>query len=119
MVRQSATGTLLTCLLLLWSSHAFALDPTLDINQYAHKSWKIREGFLDGIITCIAQTPDGYLWLGTELGLFRSMESEASPGSHPQPSRCPVITFAHYLWRATGLFGSLRWRVFPALRTEG
>ena len=71
MVRQSATGTLLTCLLLLWSSHAFALDPTLDINQYAHKSWKIREGFLDGIITCIAQTPDGYLWLGTELGLFR------------------------------------------------
>jgi signal transduction histidine kinase/ligand-binding sensor domain-containing protein len=34
-------------------------------------SWKIRDGFTKGIINSIAQTPDGYLWLGTEFGLFR------------------------------------------------
>ena len=89
MVRQSATGTLLTCLLLLWSSHAFALDPTLDINQYAHKSWKIREGFLDGIITCIALTPDGYLWLGTELGLFRFDGIRSIPWKSPAAESLP------------------------------
>ena len=50
---------------------AFALDPSLDVSQYAHTSWKVRDGFAQGEIAAIAQTPDGYLWLGTEFGLFR------------------------------------------------
>ena len=50
---------------------AFGLNPSLDMNQYAHKAWKISEGFTKGAIHCIAQTPDGYLWLGTEFGLTR------------------------------------------------
>ncbi|HKF01109.1 MAG TPA: two-component regulator propeller domain-containing protein, partial [Candidatus Sulfotelmatobacter sp.] len=50
---------------------ALALDPSLDISQYAHTAWKVRDGFVKGAIVMIAQTPDGYLWLGTELGLFR------------------------------------------------
>jgi ligand-binding sensor domain-containing protein len=49
----------------------FALNPTLDISQYAHTAWRIRKGFTKGYIDSIAQTPDGYLWLGTELGLLR------------------------------------------------
>ncbi len=59
------------CLLLAWCPKTFALNPKLDVSQYAHTSWKIRDGFPKGEITSIAQTPDGYLWLGTELGLFR------------------------------------------------
>jgi signal transduction histidine kinase/ligand-binding sensor domain-containing protein len=47
----------------------WALDPALDASQYAHTAWKIRDGFPKGIINSIAQTPDGYLWLGTEFGL--------------------------------------------------
>jgi ligand-binding sensor domain-containing protein len=50
---------------------AFALDPTLDVNQYAHTAWTVREGFFKGLVDAIAQTPDGYLWLGTEFGLVR------------------------------------------------
>ncbi|HXJ91542.1 MAG TPA: two-component regulator propeller domain-containing protein, partial [Terriglobia bacterium] len=50
---------------------AFALDPSLDISQYAHTAWTIREGFFRGNIYSIAQTGDGYLWLGTEFGLLR------------------------------------------------
>ena len=52
-------------------SFAFALDPSLDISQYAHTSWKVRDGFARGFIYAIAQTPDGYLWIGTEFGLLR------------------------------------------------
>ena len=48
-----------------------ALDSALDVNQLAHTAWTIREGFSRGSITSIAQTPDGYLWLGTEFGLLR------------------------------------------------
>jgi len=49
----------------------FALNPAVDVSQYAHTSWKIRDGFSKGAINAIAQAPDGYLWLGTEFGLFR------------------------------------------------
>ncbi|HEU4713231.1 MAG TPA: two-component regulator propeller domain-containing protein [Pyrinomonadaceae bacterium] len=49
----------------------YALNPELDVSQYAHTSWKIRDGFPKGEISSIAQTPDGYLWIGTESGLFR------------------------------------------------
>jgi Predicted periplasmic ligand-binding sensor domain len=47
------------------------LDHSLDINQYAHTAWRVRDGFAKGFIYAIAQTPDGYLWLGTEFGLLR------------------------------------------------
>src|SRR4029077_19107365 len=42
-----------------------------DVSQYAHTAWRVREGFSKGAINAIAQTPDGYLWLGTEFGLLR------------------------------------------------
>ncbi|HXJ93013.1 MAG TPA: two-component regulator propeller domain-containing protein [Terriglobia bacterium] len=61
-----ALGILLTSCV-----YASALDPSLDISQYAHTAWKIREGFAKGTIKTIAQTPDGYLWFGTEFGLYR------------------------------------------------
>lgn len=48
-----------------------ALDAALDVSQYAHTAWKVRDGFTNGIISSVAQTPDGYLWLGTEFGLVR------------------------------------------------
>src|ERR1700752_770281 len=59
------------CVMLASCPDAFALNPNLDVSQYAHMSWKSRDGFPKGEISSIAQTPDGYLWLGTELGLFR------------------------------------------------
>ena len=64
-------GPVCAFLLLAWSPSTFALNPALDVSQYAHTSWKTRDGFPKGEISSIAQTPDGYLWLGTELGLFR------------------------------------------------
>jgi signal transduction histidine kinase/ligand-binding sensor domain-containing protein len=58
-------------LLLALCPCVFALNPSLDINQYAHTAWKVGEGFTKGAIVSMAQTPDGYLWLGTEFGLLR------------------------------------------------
>jgi signal transduction histidine kinase/ligand-binding sensor domain-containing protein len=56
---------------LLLCPSALALDPSLDVSQYAHTAWQVREGFTQGFIRSIAQTPDGYIWLGTGFGLFR------------------------------------------------
>ena len=61
-----ALVSLLTCCV-----YTLALDPFLDVSQYAHTVWKVRDGFTRGFIDALAQTPDGYLWLGTEFGLVR------------------------------------------------
>ena len=58
-------------LVALCRSYAFALNPSLQVNQYAHRTWTVRDGSLKGGVWSIAQTPDGYLWLGTSSGLFR------------------------------------------------
>ncbi len=64
-------GVVLACGLLACHPRAFGLNPSLDVSQYAHSSWRIRDGFIKGSIFTMAQTPDGYLWLGTAFGLFR------------------------------------------------
>ena len=77
-------GMVLAC-----SACVCALNPTLDVSQYAHTSWKIREGFAKGQINSIAQTPDGYLWLGTEFGLLRFDGVRAVPWQPPEGRRLP------------------------------
>jgi len=68
----------------------FALNPSLDINQYAHTAWTIRDGHFKGTVFSIAQTPDGYLWLGTDFGLVRFDGMHFSgwqpPNDQPLPS---------------------------------
>jgi signal transduction histidine kinase/ligand-binding sensor domain-containing protein len=76
-------------MLLAGPSCAFALDPALDVSQYAHTAWKIREGFSRGSIYTIAQTPDGYLWLGTELGLLRFDGARSVPWEPPVGEHLP------------------------------
>src|SRR5271166_3868708 len=75
--------------LLMSSACAFALDPSLDVSQYAHTAWKVREGFTKGTIFAIAQTPDGYLWLGTEFGLLRFDGVQAVPWRPPEGKQLP------------------------------
>src|SRR5271166_3383072 len=75
--------------LLMSSACAFALDPSLDVSQYAHTAWKVREGFTKGTIFSIAQTPDGYLWLGTESGLARFDGVQAVPWQPPNGEQLP------------------------------
>lgn len=49
---------------------ASALDPNRMISQYVRSSWGTEKGFPGGA-TSFAQTPDGYLWIGTNKGLIR------------------------------------------------
>jgi signal transduction histidine kinase/ligand-binding sensor domain-containing protein len=62
---------LCAAVLLLWCPRARALNPTLDIGQFAHVAWTFRNGFSNGAVYAIVQTPDGYLWLGTSSGVVR------------------------------------------------
>lgn len=48
---------------------AYALDPSFHVSQYGHSSWRVVDGVLPGIPHNLAQTSDGYLWIGTTAGL--------------------------------------------------
>lgn len=49
----------------------YAIDPTRAMSQYIHDQWSSESGFPGGSVSAIAQTTDGYLWIGTEKGLVR------------------------------------------------
>src|SRR5271166_914822 len=80
-----ALGMVLAC-----CACASALDPSLDISQYAHTAWKVRDGLAKGTIYSLAQTPDGYLWLGTEFGLLRLDGVRAVPWQPPGDQHLPA-----------------------------
>src|SRR6516164_4120679 len=62
----------ITGLALLWfATPAQAIDPLRMISQYMRERWGRERGFTAGTVSAIAQTADGYLWIGTEKGLIR------------------------------------------------
>ena len=61
----------LAILFLLSLDSAWALDPRHLLSQYGHTAWRIQDSYFGSAVTSIAQTADGYLWIGTVNGLFR------------------------------------------------
>ena len=97
---------------LLVSLPVVALDPSLDISQYAHTAWTVRNGFSLGNVYAMAQTPDGYLWLGSEFGLFRFDGVRSVHWQPPAGQQLPdrninalLVTRDGTLW--IGTFGGL------------
>ena len=64
----SYCGFLLCCILI---NPVGAARFDKSINQYVKKTWNNESGLPQNTITSIAQTPDGYLWLGSLEGLLR------------------------------------------------
>ncbi|MBC8001658.1 MAG: hypothetical protein H7X97_03625, partial [Opitutaceae bacterium] len=67
--RMWFAGILMLHLLLV--GRGLALDPTKDLSQYNCQTWSRQSGLPVRSINAIAQTRDGYLWLGTSVGLVR------------------------------------------------
>ena len=57
---------------LLWSTLAsWAGELSTNTDDYSIENWQLEQGLPQISVTSIAQTPDGYLWLGTFNGLVR------------------------------------------------
>ena len=104
------------CVLCMCSGGALALDPALDLTQYAHTAWRIRDGFSKGFISSFAQTADGYLWLGTQNGLnrfdgVRNVPWQPPPGASLPDERVRVLLVGRdgTLWIGTAR-GLASWR---------
>ena len=104
------------CAALTGPPSAFALNPAHDVSQYMHTAWKVREGFTRGAINAITQTPDGYLWLGTDSGLVRFDGVRAVAWQPPQGQQLPsnlvsslLVSRDGTLWIGTDR-GLARWK---------
>jgi ligand-binding sensor domain-containing protein/signal transduction histidine kinase len=74
--------------------NARALDPNRLPSQYARQQWISGSAFPGGAINAIAQTADGYLWIGTDKGLVRFDGFTFSPVAFtpvPSASNIPIL----------------------------
>ena len=51
-------------------AYRFLCRPT-DVEEYLANGWSAEDGLPQNTVTCITQTRDGYLWLGTWNGVVR------------------------------------------------
>jgi ligand-binding sensor domain-containing protein len=70
-LKKPRSALALVLLLVYFSKSLWAVDPSTHISQYGHTAWRIQDGVFSGAPNAIAQTADGYLWIGTQNGLFR------------------------------------------------
>ena len=73
-MRRSGRAHLLNLVFsLLLSSGAtvYALDSPRELSQFGHEVWLTENGLPQNTVHAIAQTSDGYIWIGTEEGLAR------------------------------------------------
>lgn len=94
---------LLPCAALLAPWHVVALDPDRSVAQYQHTRWTLEDGSPQNI-RALAQTPDGYLWIGADTGLYRfdGITFEPMPMGADAVLQGPV--FALYVSRSGDLY---------------
>jgi len=120
---KGETSTTHLRLPLLWllislflSSPARAVDPNNHISQYAHTAWRVQDGIFEGTPRVLAQTTDGYLWIGTTSGIVRFDGVRFVPWAPPDGEKLPSQRINSLLggmdgslWIGTAV-GLSRWR---------
>src|SRR5882724_8362032 len=125
--RPLFAGLMLACLI----PEAYALDPNRAIHQYIRDQWSDEQGFPGGAVNALAQTPDGYLWIGAEKGLVRfdgqnfRLFNNANMSEFPISPVLGLITDAEgSLWIRLQSPGLLRYRrgifesIFPDTQAD-
>jgi hypothetical protein len=86
---------------------SWALDPHKTLTQYSRHVWGQQDGLPQDTVKSITQTPDGYLWLGTDEGLARFDGFEFTVFSRPT-SDLPANSITAWRRRPTDRCGSVR-----------
>jgi signal transduction histidine kinase/ligand-binding sensor domain-containing protein len=73
----------------LSSGPARAIDPEKSLGECSVDSWRSRDG-VPGWVRALAQTPEGYLWIGTNAGLARYGGGKVEPVASPPTAAAPA-----------------------------
>jgi ligand-binding sensor domain-containing protein/signal transduction histidine kinase len=75
--------------ILCFLNSASASGANKALSQYVRDRWGAEQGFPGGQVFAIAQTPDGYLWIGAERGLMRFDGLSFHLFQHSDPTTLP------------------------------
>jgi signal transduction histidine kinase/ligand-binding sensor domain-containing protein len=103
-------------LLLGVAASAAALEPSTSLANYGRQAWAMENGLPQNTVQALAQTNDGFLWLGTEAGLVRfdgveflTYDRNSVPALPGNDIRCLFAARDGALWIGTGA-GLARWK---------
>lgn len=94
----------------------FAVEPSTTLSGYSRQSWVMENGLPQNSVQALAQTRDGFLWIGTEGGLvrfdgtaFQVFDHSTKPALPGNDIRCLFETHDGALWIGTS-DGPARWK---------
>ena len=101
-----------------------ALDPKLELDEYAVERYTTENGLPQSSVMALVQTRDGYLWLGTYEGLarfdgqaFTVFDKSNTPEMESNSIKALAEDAQGRLWVGTTVgLAALQWRPFRALR---
>jgi signal transduction histidine kinase/streptogramin lyase len=103
-------------MLLACALTCLALEPATSLANYGRQSWVMENGLPQNTVQAMVQTRDGFVWLGTEVGLvrfdgnsFQVFDSNSSPALPGNDVRCLLETRDGALWIGTSE-GLARWK---------
>ena len=86
----------------------WALEPTTPLANLNRQSWVMENGLPQNTVQALAQTADGYLWLGTEVGLvrfdgvgFTTFDEHSKPALPGADVQCLLAAKDGSLWVGT------------------
>ncbi|MGA8041424.1 MAG: two-component regulator propeller domain-containing protein [Terracidiphilus sp.] len=114
--RDAARRALVGLCLVYCAAAGWGLQPTTPLAEYARQAWVMENGLPQDTVHALAQTQDGFVWIGTEAGLvrfdgnrFAAFDTNSTPALPSGDIRCLLATADGALWVGTGE-GLVRWK---------
>ncbi|MGH9606515.1 MAG: ligand-binding sensor domain-containing protein, partial [Terracidiphilus sp.] len=102
--------------LLLGTTGLWAVEPATPLAELSRQSWVLENGLPQNTVQALAQTSDGFIWLGTEVGLvrfdgtsFQVFDRSSAPAMPGNDIRCLLGAEDGSLWIGTNR-GLARWK---------
>jgi signal transduction histidine kinase/ligand-binding sensor domain-containing protein len=93
-----------------------ALEPSTPLAGFARQAWAMENGLPQNTVQALAQTRDGFMWLGTEVGLvrfdgngFQVFDRSSTPALPGDDVRCLLAADDGALWIGTSE-GLAQWK---------
>jgi signal transduction histidine kinase/ligand-binding sensor domain-containing protein len=106
----------LSLVLLLAGTACWALEPTTPLANYGRQTWGMENGLPQNTVQALVQTRDGFVWLGTEVGLvrfdgtsFEVFDKTSTPALPGNDVQCLLAASDGSLWIGTSE-GLARWK---------
>ncbi|HEY1159326.1 MAG TPA: two-component regulator propeller domain-containing protein [Terracidiphilus sp.] len=106
----------MAALLMVCGLTGLALEPSTPLASYGRQAWVMENGLPQNTVQALAQTRDGFVWLGTEVGLvrfdgsaFQVFDRSSTPALPGSDVRCLLVTHDGALWIGTRE-GLARWK---------